>query len=202
MIFCFWSCDELLICAKVKTINFVTHCTSSSSLFDLPDHRELPRVHSNNFLCCISLYTATNNIFLGKDKADFFNFYQKARNKPCTAALGKLYGVRYPGWILNVSTGMEIKWTTLIKFSLLDAINVSPGFEQKVIFFLIVACILQFAHYFLVTSIFLANWTLRDTTQRWKTVVWWIWTPFALLKMLEIWVEGGNLCLKLGPFGV
>ena len=86
----------------MKIINFVTHSTSSNSLFDLPDHREPPRVHSNNFLCSISLYTATNKIFLGKDNEDFFNFYQKARNKPYTAALRKLYGVRYPGWILNV----------------------------------------------------------------------------------------------------
>ena len=40
-------------------------------------------------------------------------------------------------------------------------LNVSPDFEQKVrffIFFVILACILQFAQYFLVTFNFLANW--------------------------------------------
>ena len=63
MIFCFWSCEELEICAKLKIINFVTHSTSSSSLFDLPDQSGAARVHSYNFLCSISLYTATNYVF-------------------------------------------------------------------------------------------------------------------------------------------
>ena len=79
MIFFFWSCEELEICAKMKIINFVTHSTSSSLLFDLPDQSEAARVHSYNFLCSILPYTATNNIFLSKDNANFVNFYQKAR---------------------------------------------------------------------------------------------------------------------------
>ena len=46
-----------------KIINFVTHGTSSSSLFDLPDQSGAARVHSYNFLCSISLETAINYIF-------------------------------------------------------------------------------------------------------------------------------------------
>ena len=64
----------------MKIINFVTHSTSSSSLFDLPDQWGAARVlHSYNCLCSVSLYTATNYIFLGKDNANFVKFYQKAR---------------------------------------------------------------------------------------------------------------------------
>ena len=63
----------------MKIINFVTHSTSSSLLFDLPDQSEAARVHSYNFLCTILPYTATNNIFLSQDNANFVNFYQKAR---------------------------------------------------------------------------------------------------------------------------
>ena len=51
------------MCAKMKIINFVTHSTSSSSLFDLPEQSEAACVYSYNFFRSISLYTATNNIF-------------------------------------------------------------------------------------------------------------------------------------------
>ena len=61
--FCFWSCEELEICAKMKIINFVTRSTSSSWLFDLPDQSGAARVYSYNFLCSISLETAINDIF-------------------------------------------------------------------------------------------------------------------------------------------
>ena len=54
MIFWFWSCEELEICAKMKIINFVTHSTRSSSLFDLPDQSGAARVHSYKCLCSIS----------------------------------------------------------------------------------------------------------------------------------------------------
>ena len=47
----------------MKIINFVTHSTASSSLFDLLDQSGAARVHSYNFLCSISLYSATYNIF-------------------------------------------------------------------------------------------------------------------------------------------
>ena len=54
------------MCAKMKIINFVIHGTSSSSLFDLPDQSGAARVHSYNFLCSISLYTATKTYFLSQ----------------------------------------------------------------------------------------------------------------------------------------
>ena len=63
MIFCFWSCKELEICATMKIIDFVTHIASASSLLDLPDQSGAARLHSYNFLCSISLCTTTNNIF-------------------------------------------------------------------------------------------------------------------------------------------
>ena len=63
MTFCFWSCEELEIWAKMKIINFVTRSTSSSWLFDLPDQSGAARVYSYNFLCSISLETAINDIF-------------------------------------------------------------------------------------------------------------------------------------------
>ena len=67
----------------MKIINFCySQCSSLSSLFDLPDQSGAARVHSYNFLCsifcCIELLYFLN-IFLGKDNANFVNFYQKAK---------------------------------------------------------------------------------------------------------------------------
>ena len=67
----------------MKIINFCySQCSSLSSLFDLPDQSGAARVHSYNFLCsifrCIELLYFLH-IFLGKDNANFVNFYQKAK---------------------------------------------------------------------------------------------------------------------------
>ena len=59
MIFCFWSCEELEICAKMRIILL----KYPSTLFDLPDQSGAAHVHSWNFRCSISLCTTTNNIF-------------------------------------------------------------------------------------------------------------------------------------------
>ena len=50
-------------------------------------------MHSYNFLCSISLYTAINNIFLGKDNTNFVNFYQQARETNCALRLYTNYMV-------------------------------------------------------------------------------------------------------------
>ena len=62
----------------------------------LPDQSGAARVHSYNFLCSIPLYTATNNIFSkAKITQTLSIFTKRLKKQTCTAALCKLYGIRY-----------------------------------------------------------------------------------------------------------
>ena len=107
---------------------------------------------------------------------------------------------------------------------LLTLLNVSPDFEQKIvfIFFLILACILQFARYFLVTFNFLANWTAKNspppriwvnyhsfwftiTFERWQSEIWndiLFWYFKLLLFFFPIAINVLNVKLKCRCFSV
>ena len=60
MIFCFWSCEKLEICAKMKIVNFVAHSVAHWVRSSICQTTGAARVQSYNFLCSISLYRATN----------------------------------------------------------------------------------------------------------------------------------------------
>ena len=67
----------------MKVINFCySQCSSLSSLFDFPDQSGAARMHSYNVFCsifrCVELLYFLH-IFLGKDNANFVNFFQKAK---------------------------------------------------------------------------------------------------------------------------
>ena len=159
-----------ITCVTGSYLCFYVHLADLSSVrYNTSTWNEIKELIKSNYLIVASLLNKSPKKMTWNDRWETKQF---------------LEGHGTARWI-------ERKWNEQPQSSsvFLTLLNVSPDFEQKValvfIFFLIIACILQFAQYFLVTFNFPTNWNCNVKNPH--TPIWVNYHSFWFTIIFERW---------------